>query len=162
VHCLDNSSQPASSSDLIAEHLAARHTNRPPATDPGTHRRRLGEDDRELICVLGAQMDWSVPVRHDHAMLIEQRLDELALRLPGTPRMPPGVAATFSWVRMVGDRLLISGHGSQEIDGSPAGPFGRVPDAVTLEQAQASARQAALSVISSVQHALGDLDRVAA
>jgi hypothetical protein len=37
-----------------------------------------------------------------------------------------------------------------------------VPDQVTLEQAQASARLAALSVISSVQAAVGDLDRVAA
>jgi len=95
-------------------------------------------------------------------MRIEQRLHELGLHLPGTPRMPPSVAATFSWARVVGERVLVSGHGPQEVDGSPAGPFGRVPDVVTLEQAQESARQAALSVISSIQHAIGDLDRVAA
>lgn len=76
--------------------------------------------------------------------------------------MPPGVTAAFSWVRVHGDRVLISGHGPQEHDGAPAGPFGRVPDVVTFEQAQQSARQAALSVISSVQHAVGDLDQVTA
>ena len=76
--------------------------------------------------------------------------------------MPHGVATTFSWVRIVGDRVLISGHGPQQLDGSPSGPFGRVPDRVTLEQARASARLAALSVIGSVEHAVGDLDRIAA
>ena len=58
--------------------------------------------------------------------------------------------------------MLVSGHGAQNPDGSPAGPFGRVPDEVPLEQAQRSARLAALSVMASVQRALGDLDRVSA
>jgi enamine deaminase RidA (YjgF/YER057c/UK114 family) len=93
---------------------------------------------------------------------MEQRLEALGYRLPSAPRMPPGVATTFSWLRLVGDRVLVSGHGPLQIDGSPAGPFGRVPDEVSLEQAQDSAHLAALSVISSVQAAIGDLDRVAA
>ena len=45
-------------------------------------------------------------------------------------------------------------------DGTPARPFGRVPDQVSLEQAQASARLVALSVIAGVQRAVGDLDRI--
>ena len=57
---------------------------------------------------------------------------------------------------------MVSGHGAQAPDGSPKGPFGRVPDVVSLEQAQVSARAAALSVISSVRRAIGDLDRVEA
>jgi enamine deaminase RidA (YjgF/YER057c/UK114 family) len=56
--------------------------------------------------------------------------------------------------------VLVSGHGPQNSDGSPAGPFGRVPDEVSLEQAQQSARLAALSVIASVEDAVGDLDAV--
>jgi hypothetical protein len=107
-------------------------------------------------------MDHLVTLRHDHVVHIEQRLADLGLLLPDAPRMPPGVATTFSWVRVVGDRVLVSGHGPQKMDGSPAGPFGRVPDQVTLEQAQASARLAALAVISSVQRTIGDLDRVTA
>jgi len=93
---------------------------------------------------------------------IEQRLSELGLQLPAAPRMPAGVSTTFSWLRVLGSRVLVSGHGPQALDGSPAGPFGRVPAEVTLEQAQQSARLAALSVISSVREAIGDLDRVAA
>lgn len=76
--------------------------------------------------------------------------------------MPPGVQTTFSWVRVVGNRVLVSGHGPQNPDGTPAGPFGRVPDEVPLEQAQESARLVALSVIAGVQRAVGDLDRVTA
>jgi enamine deaminase RidA (YjgF/YER057c/UK114 family) len=76
--------------------------------------------------------------------------------------MPPGVSTSFSWVRVVGARVLVSGHGAQNPDGSPAGPFGRVPDQITLDQAEASARLAALSVMSSVREAVGDLDRVGA
>jgi hypothetical protein len=95
-------------------------------------------------------------------MRVERRLRELGLDLPDAPRMPPGVATTFSWVRVLGTRVMVSGHGPQSLDGSPAGPFGRVPDEVTLEQAQGSARLAALSAISSIRAAVGDLDRIAA
>jgi enamine deaminase RidA (YjgF/YER057c/UK114 family) len=91
---------------------------------------------------------------------VEDRLAELGLVLPATPRMP--VTTAFAWVRVAGPRVLVSGHGAQNADGSPAGPYGRVPDEVTLEQAQASARLAVLSILSSVRQAAGSLDRVAA
>ncbi len=95
-------------------------------------------------------------------MSVEQRLAELGLQLPATPSMPDGVVATFSWVRIVGDRVLVSGHGAQSPDGSPTGPFGRVPDEVSPEQAMGSAKAAALSVMSGVRNAIGDLDRISA
>lgn len=95
-------------------------------------------------------------------MSVEERLTELGLQLPATPSMPAGVEATFSWVRVLGERVLVSGHGPQELDGSPAGPFGRVPDEVGPEEAIASARAAALSVLSSVRDAIGGLDRITA
>jgi len=101
-------------------------------------------------------------VHDDVTVRIEQRLADLGLQLPGTPTMPAGVVAAFSWVRIVGDRVLVSGHGAQDLDGSPAGPFGRVPDEVSAEQAMGSARAAALSVLSSVKNSIGELDRVAA
>jgi hypothetical protein len=101
-------------------------------------------------------------VGQDRAMSIDDRLLELGLVLPAVPKMPAGVATTFSWVRILGDRVLISGHGPQDPDGSPAGPFGRVPDQVPAEQAMESARRAALSVLASVRGAVGDLDRIAA
>ncbi len=95
-------------------------------------------------------------------MRIEERIHELGLELPATPVMPPGVRVSFSWVRVVGTRVLVSGHGAQQPDGSPQGPFGRVPDVVSFEEAEASARAAALAVIAGVRRAVGDLDRVEA
>ena len=77
-------------------------------------------------------------------------------------RLPPGVLAPFQWVRVRGNRAFISGHGAQASDGSPAPPFGRVPTQVTIEDAQASARAAALSMLASLRRTLGDIDRIAA
>lgn len=95
-------------------------------------------------------------------MRIEQRLSDRGLRLPSTPTLPAGVVATFSWVRVVGERVLVSGHGAQDLTGAPAGPFGRVPDEVSPEQAMDSAEAAALSVLSSVKAVIDDLDRITA
>jgi len=95
-------------------------------------------------------------------MTIDARLHNLGLTLPGAPLMPSGVQTSFSWVRVVGLRVLVSGHGAQQLDGQPRGPYGRVPDGVTLEEAQDSARSAALSVLSSLRHAIDDLDRIQA
>lgn len=91
-------------------------------------------------------------------MHARDRLRHLGLTLPETSAMP--VTTNFSWVRVFGDRVLVSGHGPQQPDGTPAGPFGRVPDLVSLEQAQQSARLAALSVMAGVEQAVGDLDRI--
>ena len=42
------------------------------------------------------------------------------------------------------------------------GPFGRVPDEVSLEEAQASARATALALFAAVRRAIGSLDAVRA
>lgn len=55
----------------------------------------------------------------------------------------------------------MSGHGPLALDGTPAGPFGRVPSEVSLQAAQESARLTALAVIAGLQNAIGDLDRIA-
>jgi enamine deaminase RidA (YjgF/YER057c/UK114 family) len=86
----------------------------------------------------------------------------LGLQLPAAPKLPASVKTTFSWVRVVGDRVLVSGHGPLAPDGSPAPPFGRVPDEVSPDQAMEAAHLTALSVFSSVHNAIGDLDRVTA
>jgi enamine deaminase RidA (YjgF/YER057c/UK114 family) len=95
-------------------------------------------------------------------MEIERRLTELGLRLPEPMSAPPGVEIPFSWVRVRGDRAFVSGHGPLQPDGSPAGPFGKVPTDVSLQQAQESTRLATLAVLSSLKTSLGDLDRVTA
>lgn len=95
-------------------------------------------------------------------MNVERRLEQLGLTLPAPAALPAGVEIPFAWVRVRGNRAFVSGHGALNADGSPAGPFGRVPDEVPLDAAQQSARQAALAVLASLKTALGDLDRVAA
>jgi hypothetical protein len=85
------------------------------------------------------------------AGMIETRLDELGLRLPASPKPPPGVTIPFEWVHVRGNRAFVSGHGPLAPDGTPAGPFGKVPSEVSLEAAQESARLTALAVIAGLK-----------
>lgn len=94
------------------------------------------------------------------AGLVESRLKELGLVLPEAPELPPDVTIPFEWVRVRGQRAFVSGHGPIASDGSPAGPFGKVPSEVSLEDAQRSARLTALAVIAALKRAVGDLDRI--
>ena len=91
---------------------------------------------------------------------VESRLQALGLVLPPPLVLPPGMTLPFPWVRVHGHRAFISGHGPQLPDGTLAGPFGRVGLEVSVEEAQLSARRVALSILGSLQRALGDLDRV--
>ena len=93
---------------------------------------------------------------------IEDRLRSLGFTLPPPTRPPPGVVLPFQFVRVVGNRALISGHGPQASDGSFAEPLGKLGREVSLEQGYASARLTALSILGSLKRTLGDLDRVAA
>ncbi|RZL85699.1 MAG: RidA family protein [Variovorax sp.] len=93
---------------------------------------------------------------------IENKLQSLGLALPPPVAMPPGVVLPFPWVRIVGGRAMISGHGPQHADGSLAEPRGKVGRELTLEQGYAAARLTALGMLASLQRAIGDLDRVTA
>ncbi len=93
---------------------------------------------------------------------IEDRLAQLGLRLPAPLQLPPGTALPFPWVRVVGTRALISGHGPTNADGSLAQPLGKVGREVSPEQAYAAARLTGLAILGSLQRALGELDRIAA
>jgi enamine deaminase RidA (YjgF/YER057c/UK114 family) len=93
---------------------------------------------------------------------IEQKLQALGLVLPEGPKIPPGIKIPFAWTRRRGNRVYVAGHAATNPDGSPAGPFGKVPTEVTLEAAQAAARSTALAILGSLKRELGDLDRVTA
>ena len=93
---------------------------------------------------------------------VEERLSELGLALPPPMRPPPGVVLPFQAVRVLGHRAIISGHGPQSADGSFARPLGKLGREVTLEEGYVAARFTALSILGSLQRALGDLDRVTA
>ena len=93
---------------------------------------------------------------------VTARLAKRGLTLPPPPALPPGVSIPFNWLRVHGRRVLVSGHGALTDAGAPAGPFGAVPTDVSIEEAQASACNALLSVLASALRELDDLDRIAA
>jgi YjgF/chorismate_mutase-like, putative endoribonuclease len=93
---------------------------------------------------------------------VEAKLAALGLVLPAPLKPPPGVVLPFQFVRLVGSRALISGHGPQNEDGSLAAPLGKVGRELSVEQGYFAARLTALSILGSLKRAIGDLDRIAA
>jgi enamine deaminase RidA (YjgF/YER057c/UK114 family) len=93
---------------------------------------------------------------------IEKRLRDLGLVLPAPMQAPAGVVLPFAFVRVIGRRAFVSGHGPQNPDGTMAAPLGKLGRELTVEQGYAAARLVALAILGSLKRSLGDLDRVAA
>jgi enamine deaminase RidA (YjgF/YER057c/UK114 family) len=89
---------------------------------------------------------------------INDRLAGLGLRLPAPVSPPPDVRLPFDLVRVHGDVAYVSGHGP--FDGDRQLVAGRVGGEVSVEQAYDAARATGLSMLASLEHELGDLDRV--
>lgn len=91
---------------------------------------------------------------------IDDRIDELGLVVPPEPVLPPGVVLPFDFVRVVGDRAILSGHGPQSPNGAVeiAGTIGAD---LSVEEGYRAARLVGLSMLGSLQRELGTLDRVA-
>jgi enamine deaminase RidA (YjgF/YER057c/UK114 family) len=94
--------------------------------------------------------------------LIERRLHDMGLVLPAPIQTPPGVTLPFPFARVLGSRVLISGHGPLNDDGSLAQPLGKLGRELTVAQGQLAARRTALGILASLQRVLGDLDRIQA
>jgi hypothetical protein len=92
---------------------------------------------------------------------VRDKLHSLGLLLPPLAKPPPGVLLPFQFVRVVGRRALISGHGPQNPDGSFAAPLGKLGRELNVQQGYVAARLTGLSILGSLQRALGDLDRIA-
>ena len=85
---------------------------------------------------------------------IDDRLRELAIELPA-PMTPPG---NFELVTTHAGVAYVAGHAP--IDGSTVLVRGAVGREVSLEEGYDAARLTGLSILASLRHALGDLDRV--
>ena len=92
---------------------------------------------------------------------VEVRLANLGYVLPEPLRLPPGVTLPFPWVRIVGNRAIISGHGPTNADGSLAHPLGKVGTEVTEEEAYVAARLTGMAILGSLKRELGTLERIA-
>ena len=85
---------------------------------------------------------------------IDERLDELGLVLPA-PMAPPG---NFELVTVHAGVAYVAGHTA--IDGSTVLVRGAVGGELSLEDGYRAARLTGLSILASLKHTLGDLDRV--
>lgn len=129
---------------------------------PSTPRRRFLRDS--LLISTGACAGWLFagnaprgfvsPLHADEHPGHEQRLKSLGLELPA-PAKPVAVYVTAA---ITGNLLYTAGHIPLTADGKPLP--GRVGQDFTLEQGREAARQVGLSILSTVQHKLGSLDRV--
>ena len=94
---------------------------------------------------------------------VADKINALGLTLPAPIQLPPGVVAKFPFVRIIGNRALVSGHGPLNADGSLAMPlFGKVGKDLDLAQATEAAQLTTLAILSSLKDALGSLDRITA
>jgi enamine deaminase RidA (YjgF/YER057c/UK114 family) len=91
--------------------------------------------------------------------MIEQRLEELGLRLPQPMAPPPGHEFPFALVRVSGGYGYASGHGPA--DGTEYLIQGKVGDTLTVEQGYEAARLATLSMLAAFKQVLSDLDAIA-
>lgn len=87
-------------------------------------------------------------------MTIGAKLEQLGLSLP-RPIVPPG---NFQPVKLHGGLAYIAGHGP--FDGPTPLCQGLIGNDLTLEQGYDAARMTALSILASLERALGELDRV--
>ena len=85
---------------------------------------------------------------------IDERLGELGLTLPA-PMAPPG---NFELVTVHAGIAYVAGHAP--IDGSTVLVQGTVGRDLTLDDGYRAARLTGLSILASLKHTLGDLDRV--
>ncbi|MEM6683644.1 MAG: RidA family protein [Pseudomonadota bacterium] len=88
---------------------------------------------------------------------IETQLATLGITLPA-PLVLPSPNRTSAV--LVGEMLYVSGHGAQLLEDDTVARRGKVDVDITEEQGQATARALALKMLATVQHHVGDLDRV--
>ncbi len=93
-------------------------------------------------------------------MNAENRLKELGLILPEPMQLPPGVTLPFRFVKVIGRRVLISGHLPTDQTGALWPVLGKVGSEVSIEQAYSAARQVGLCILGSLKRELGDLNRI--
>jgi enamine deaminase RidA (YjgF/YER057c/UK114 family) len=91
----------------------------------------------------------------------DERLVALGHVLPEPLKLPPGAVLPFPWIRVVGLRAIISGHGPTNADGTLAQPLGKVGAEVSEGEAYVAARLTGLAILGSLKRELGSLDRIA-
>ena len=95
-------------------------------------------------------------------MTPDEKIQELNLILPEPIKLPPNIEIQFSWIRISGNRVFISGHIALNADGSVSEVTGKIGGEVTVEQGYEAARQTGLAILSSLKRELGTLNNITA
>lgn len=94
---------------------------------------------------------------------VVDKLESLGMSLPAPLQLPPDIVAKFPFVRIIGNRALVSGHGPLNADGTLATHlFGTVGQELDLEQAHQAAHLTGLAILRTLKDELGSLDRITA
>ena len=95
-------------------------------------------------------------------MTPDEKIIDLNLVLPEPIKLPPNVQIKFSWIRIRGNRVFVSGHIPLNSDGSIYNVLGKVGAEVSIEQGYEAARQTGLAKLSSLKCELGTLNNITA
>ncbi len=95
-------------------------------------------------------------------MNIEAKLEQMGLVLPGPASYKPSVEGPPVPVLVRGNIAYVSGHSARNPDGTSYPVKGKVPSEVSPEEAHEAARLTGLTILSELQRAVGDLDRISA
>ena len=90
----------------------------------------------------------------------DERIKELGISLPPPLAIPPGVETPLVFIKIINKRVLVSGHGPQESDGSMTKKLGQVGSDLSLEEGIEEARKVAYAIMGTVQREIGELNRV--
>ena len=94
---------------------------------------------------------------------VVDKLESLGMALPAPLQLPPHIVAKFPFVRVIGNRALVSGNGPLNADGTLATDlFGKVGQDLDVEQAYEAAHLTTLAILSSLKGELGSLERITA
>jgi enamine deaminase RidA (YjgF/YER057c/UK114 family) len=88
------------------------------------------------------------------------RLSQLGIRLPKPWAVTPTAEAAF--VRVIGRRVMVSGHLPIDDEGRVCGPFGRIGAEVSEDAGVRAAERAMLAIFASLVREIGSLDRIGA
>lgn len=95
-------------------------------------------------------------------MNIEAKLEAMGLVLPAPGNYKPSVEGPPVPVLVRGNIAYVSGHSARNADGTSYPAKGSVPSDISPEEAHEAAKLTALTILSELKRAIGDLDRISA
>lgn len=94
-------------------------------------------------------------------MTPEEKLAEMGLQLPPPIALPADLRLPFAFVNIRDKHVCISGHITQNTEGAIAGPYGKVGEDLTTDEASLAARDIGLAILANLKAEIGELSRVA-